>query len=347
MLSGDRLIRNLGLLLLLITIGGLVMSLTPRREGAKDLFLRSLPDATYYAHEKEVFERYGRRLRSLVLVVPPLRFTRWEVRELLSYAKRMNDSLPFSLIWTLNGSHDERYVAMLASELSSSGVRVRVYADVPVDRLRPLVGVADVWARDGSGWRRLGGGGSDGGFGSGMWRCDEIYHGLMRIRGDVRWFYYDGGRPSGCTRSPPPATACDVHMIFDADFIGMGRGAALITFPGGEPAANCGGSCGSANTLVNGTCGLRPSQIGDLMFVSYMMTHTRSDPCPYYSYCGCLGACDTPQLFISDVRGVLRDRASFPSFHLLPSAPGPRVAGGLALDHPVPVRPAEVKDQRD
>jgi len=37
------------------------------------------------------------------------------------------------------------------------------------------------------------------------------------------------------------------------------------------------------------------------IFASYLMTDTKADPCPYYSYCGCLGTCKTPQLFISDV----------------------------------------------
>ncbi len=296
--------RALNYLFLLILLGGLVLSFTPRGSPVKEMFLKSLPDVDYYAREKEVFERYGRKLGSLVLVVPPLRFNRLEIRKLLDYAERVNRTLPFTIIWSLNGSHDVHYVEMLASELASRRVPSRVFADLPPTLLSSLSGVAELWVREGRGWRRLNG--PSEGYGEGMWRCDEIYHGLLYPEGDVWWFYYEQGRASGCTRGEPPRTACDIHMIFRARFLGMGEGVALITLPGSEPAANCGGSCGSANTLINGTCGLEMRHLGELMFASYMMTHTKKDPCPYYSYCGCLGSCDTPQIFISDVRSVLK-----------------------------------------
>ncbi len=313
-------------------VSGLLLSL-PAGTGedrVKSLFIGSLPDADYYAREKEVFERYGRRLGSLVLVVPPLNFSRSEIRKILEYADRMNETLPFTVLWSLNGSHDSDYVKTLARELASHKVPSRVYADLPPSQLSPLRKVAEVWVRAGNGWMRLDG--PPRGYGEGVWRCDEIYHGLVRLDGDAWWFFYENGRPSGCSREPPPPSACDVHMIVRANFVGMGEGVALITFPGSQPASNCGGSCGSANTLVNGTCGLRPSDVGGLMFASYMMTHTRSDPCPYYSYCGCLGACDTPQLFISDVREVLRDQLPFlPSISSHPpQEPGSRATSTLS-----------------
>ncbi len=296
--------RDLNALFLLLLIGGLILSLVPRGNPVKEIFLKSLPNVEYYAKEKEVFERYGRKLGSLILVVPPLKFDRLEVRKLLDYAERINRTLPFVIIWSLNGSHDIHYIEMLASELASRSVPSRVFADLPSTLLDPLRGVADLWVREERGWRRIGG--PSEGYGDGMWRCNEIYHGLVHPEGDVWWFYYERGRASGCTRQEPPHTACDVHMIFRARFLGMGEGVALITLPGREPAANCGGSCGSANTLVNGTCGLELRDLRGIMFASYMMTHTKRDPCPYHSYCGCLGSCNTPQIFISDVRSVLR-----------------------------------------
>ena len=297
--------RIFNYIFLLLLLGSLIPNLSIRRNPVKEMFFKSLPDTSYYAREKEVFERYGRKLSSLVLVVPPLKFSRSEVRNLLIYAERVNKTLPFALIWSLNRSHDPQYIEMLASELISHEIPSRVFANISPELLDPLRGVAEVWIREENGWKRIGGPPES--HGDGMWRCDEIYHGLVNPEGDVWWFYYDDGRASGCTKGDPPLSACDVHAIFRANFLGMGEGAALITFPGSEPAVNCGESCGSANTLVNGTCSLGIWRPNELMFASYMMTHTRKDPCPYYSYCGCFGSCNSPQkIFISDIRGILR-----------------------------------------
>ena len=271
----------------------------------KELFLNSLPAGEYYEREREAFERYGRRLGSLVLVVPPLRFSEDEIHRIVNYAAEIGRALPFTGMWTLNSSHYPHYIVALASALASSGVRSRVYADLPAEAVRILTSHAEVWVRGVDRWVRLDDPSHS--LTGSVWRCDEIYHGLIRLNGDTWWFYYEGGRPSGCTRAAPPPTACDVHMIASADFPGIGEGIVLLTLPGAEPASNCGGSCGSANTLLNGTCWLGIRRLRGLIFASYMMTHTSEDPCPYHSYCGCFGYCDEPQLFVSDVRAVLRE----------------------------------------
>lgn len=293
--------RTLNMPFVIILLAALALSLSPaNRNSLKSFFLESLPGIDYYISEKATFEKQGRELHSLVLVVPPLRFSESELRRIAAYGERMNASLPFVILWSLNGSLDPGYVTKLASVLRHYHVRSRVYSTLTLaGSLAPLNGV-EVWVRRDGKWVPLRGEGY--GYGDGAWRCDEIYHGLVEVGDDAWWFYYEEGRASGCTRLKPLGGACDVHMIFEARFIGMGVGRALITFPGSEPALNCGGTCGSTNTLLRGSCNL--TSVGHLLFASYLMTHTRKDPCPYYSYCGCLGSCNVPQIFISDIRAV-------------------------------------------
>lgn len=297
--------NQLGRAQLLVLLLLMALVLTPRtaKSGLKEVFLRSLPDENYYLEEKSNFERFGRKLNSIVLVVP-FRLEPAELEFIGEYAERMSKVVPFTVLWYVD---DVQYLKSVVSVTRRHRFRSRIYLNCSA---RVPEGV-EVWLWRDRRWIRVDG--PSNGYGEGMWRCDEIYHGLMRVDGDVWWFYRVGPFVSGCVRHRPQEwVACDVHMIFKARFLGMGEGRALITFPGSQPAVNCGGDCGYANTKLEGKCKLTYGDLGDVMFVSYMMTHTKADPCPYYSYCGCLGKCDHPQLFISDVIQVVRMSAGAP-----------------------------------
>ena len=55
------------------------------------------------------------------------------------------------------------------------------------------------------------------------------------------------------------------------------------------------------NTLLRGRCSDFDPPAGRAVLAVYLMTHTREDPCPYHSYCGCWGTCGVPQVFLADL----------------------------------------------
>ncbi len=297
----------------------------PYRNELKLMFLSSLPSSEYYWREKEVFERRGKVLSALIIVIPPFKFSDKEISYILSYTYSLrSEGLPVVTLWTLNDRIPGivTYSNVLAARLGRTASRVYFSLSSPnVELIRPFLrrGI-EIWVNQegGSGWVKLnssnGGdlkqaleksllGKCTKGYGSGCWRCDELYHGIIKLQDDIWWFYRrksDG--ISGCVRYAPVETAaCDIHLIRKAYFLGMGTGRILITLPGYDPASNCGGSCGVINTLWKGKCKYSMREGPSYIFASYLMTDTKADPCPYYSYCGCLGMCRTPQLFVSNV----------------------------------------------
>ncbi|GEM_PF-2482827 len=158
------------------------------------------------------------------------------------------------------------------------------------------------------------------GYGEGNWVRDRIYHGWICVfnhRFNYKWWFWRAcstGILSGCRdRGPSELAACDIHYMREMYFYGeMGKTNGLINFPGCEPAKNpekCKGGCGVINTLWMGNCNLSFSKLplnDEIYFIyaSYIPTHTKKDPFPYFSYCGCLGRCPDPQVFIIDIRYV-------------------------------------------
>ena len=158
------------------------------------------------------------------------------------------------------------------------------------------------------------------GHGEGNWERDKIYHGWICVLNygfDHEWWYWldcKTKRPSGCrAKGPSELSACDIHYMREMYFYGeLGSTNGLIDFPGCEPAKNleCMGNCGVINTLWMGRCELDFSKLPleeefYYMYASYIPTHTKRSPFPYFDYCGCLGNCPDPQIFIIDIRYVL------------------------------------------
>jgi len=158
------------------------------------------------------------------------------------------------------------------------------------------------------------------GYGEGNWVRDKIYHGWVCVFNqglNNKWWFWRGcstGILSGCReKAPSELTTCDIHYMREMYFFGeMGRTNGLINFPGCKPAKNpekCKGSCGSINTLWMGDCNLTFSKLPldeevYFIYASYIPTHTKKDPFPYFSYCGCFGKCPDPQVFIIDIKYV-------------------------------------------
>ena len=158
------------------------------------------------------------------------------------------------------------------------------------------------------------------GSGEGNWARDKIYHGWICVFNygfNHKWWFWrecSTSKLSGCREEgPSELEACDIHYMREMYFYGeMGRTNGLINFPGCEPAKNpekCNGSCGVINTLWMGECDLSFSKLPldreiYLIYASYIPTHTKKDPFPYLSYCGCLGSCPDPQLFIIEIKYV-------------------------------------------
>ena len=147
-----------------------------------------------------------------------------------------------------------------------------------------------------------------------VWQCGMRYTGLIVVENIdfnwLWWFWYKcwGNDTSGCQNyAPEEDEGCDIHYIRWMTFYQEGGSTyGLINFPGCKYARNCGGTCGSSNTLFKGTCAVTYEKMSPyLLLYSYQMvaryTLTNVGGCPYYKYCGCHEQCRYPQMFIYDI----------------------------------------------
>ncbi len=141
--------------------------------------------------------------------------------------------------------------------------------------------------------------------------CDVLYSGRVYVLDwDVYWFgkYCDGSTYSCSRTRPSEIEACDIHYEDDMYFRNQFRiTRGLIDFPGCRPAKNCRQNnneyCGWVNTLYQGNCGLKYSDIpwgpGFWMDAEYMLP---KNPCPHGD-CSGKDPNQYPQVMILNIHG--------------------------------------------
>lgn len=152
------------------------------------------------------------------------------------------------------------------------------------------------------------------------WTCDVMYEGVIGVYNYgfnyPYWFWRYISRPdsvSGCKSYAPSENddACDIHyeryMYF---YLQEEEQAGLINFYGGKVfASNCGGTCGTTNTKIHGSCAIRYGDLHSNLYESYYYIYAKytmtkyNGNCYYYCYCGCGTDCHCSmfQVFIADV----------------------------------------------
>lgn len=153
---------------------------------------------------------------------------------------------------------------------------------------------------------------------SSTWECDVLYSGWVLVNNidEVRWYAHECStfEAYDCNPSPPSeSNHCDIHyeawMYFENEGTTT-RG--LIDFPGCEPANNCGGDCGSNNTMIYTYCILEYTHLPldssyFYIYATYTLSKTPAGDC---LKCDCItvnptGECpDNPQMFIVDISQV-------------------------------------------